>query len=581
MAAKSCYKNTIEKLRSMNMKKKIWIIVFASVAAVALIVTAVVALASGDAKRSWQEKYDLGVRYLSNGNYEEAVIAFTAAIKIDPRNPELYIGRAEAYMGLGNIASARADYETALEIDDTLVDAWLGLAETYVAEGDIEKALEILQDAATKMDDPRIKARIEELESKPTPSHVHVWLEATCTEPKTCSECGETEGEPIGHDMLPATPESPSTCSRCGYTEGEPLSPGHVHVWTEATCTAPRVCTECGATEGVPLGHDMFPATTESPSTCSRCGYTDGEPLSPEHVHTWVDATCTAPRTCSGCGATEGAALGHDMRPATALTPSNCSRCGYTEGEPIASFNAFGATDFYARSRYIDFEKMPESEKKLIELMCAAAISGTTTEAVDYLGQNDTAIEHYTIWNEYKLYISATGKTTDQDGDINSYVLLEMRPENGIGYCLSIHRVDEMGTTNRERWTDALFIKRAECTCANWQWNGEILSNEEYHWKDVIWDDVNDKATEEIRIITATGTMKDSLRNGDFSTTSVEIWIFDSSTVADEERISTETYHDGLRVASNGEPGDNLLGMVIDIIEGNIDDEYIRERVFW
>ena len=29
--------------------------------------------------------------------------------------------------------------------------------------------------------------------------HKHVWTEATCTEPKTCAECGKTEGDPLGH----------------------------------------------------------------------------------------------------------------------------------------------------------------------------------------------------------------------------------------------------------------------------------------------------------------------------------------------------------------------------------------------
>ena len=38
----------------------------------------------------WQEQYDLGVRYLSEGNYEEAIIAFTAAIEIDAQRPEGY-----------------------------------------------------------------------------------------------------------------------------------------------------------------------------------------------------------------------------------------------------------------------------------------------------------------------------------------------------------------------------------------------------------------------------------------------------------------------------------------------------------
>ena len=27
----------------------------------------------------------------------------------------------------------------------------------------------------------------------------HEWKEATCTEPKTCTKCGETEGEALGH----------------------------------------------------------------------------------------------------------------------------------------------------------------------------------------------------------------------------------------------------------------------------------------------------------------------------------------------------------------------------------------------
>ena len=47
----------------------------------------------------WQEQYDLGVRYLSEGNYEEAVIAFTAAIEIDPKRPEAFLGRGSAYIG--------------------------------------------------------------------------------------------------------------------------------------------------------------------------------------------------------------------------------------------------------------------------------------------------------------------------------------------------------------------------------------------------------------------------------------------------------------------------------------------------
>ena len=55
---------------------------------------------------TWQEQYDLGVRYLSEGNYEEAIIAFTAAIEIDPKRPEAYGKAAESYVGLGDLEAA-------------------------------------------------------------------------------------------------------------------------------------------------------------------------------------------------------------------------------------------------------------------------------------------------------------------------------------------------------------------------------------------------------------------------------------------------------------------------------------------
>lgn len=31
--------------------------------------------------------------------------------------------------------------------------------------------------------------------------HTHKWKKATCTKPKTCKECGATEGDPLGHKL--------------------------------------------------------------------------------------------------------------------------------------------------------------------------------------------------------------------------------------------------------------------------------------------------------------------------------------------------------------------------------------------
>ena len=55
---------------------------------------------------AWQEQYDLGVRYLSEGNYKEAILAFTAAIDIDPKQADAYVKLADVYTAQGNKTKA-------------------------------------------------------------------------------------------------------------------------------------------------------------------------------------------------------------------------------------------------------------------------------------------------------------------------------------------------------------------------------------------------------------------------------------------------------------------------------------------
>lgn len=64
---------------------------------------------------TWQEQYDLGVRYLSEGNYREAILAFNVAIEIDPKRPEAYLGLADAYEASGDKDSAQTALERGLE----------------------------------------------------------------------------------------------------------------------------------------------------------------------------------------------------------------------------------------------------------------------------------------------------------------------------------------------------------------------------------------------------------------------------------------------------------------------------------
>lgn len=154
----------------------------------------------------------------------------------------------------------------------------------------------------------------------------HDWVEATCTEPKTCTVCDKTKGEPLGHTWEEATCTEPKTCCACGKTKGEALG----HTWTEATCTEAKTCSVCGQTEGKALGHTWQKATCTTPKTCSVCGGTEGEAAG----HDWTEATCTTPKTCKRCNATEGEATGvHTWQEATCTAPKTCRTCGATEGE--------------------------------------------------------------------------------------------------------------------------------------------------------------------------------------------------------------------------------------------------------
>jgi len=116
-----------------------------------------------------------------------------------------------------------------------------------------------------------VKSEVIILEQK---AHEHTYKEADCTHPKTCTTCGETEGEPLGHTYKEADCTHAKTCTRCNETVGEALG----HTYKEADCTHAKTCTRCNETEGNPLGHTWKEATKKEPKTCTVCGTTVGEP---------------------------------------------------------------------------------------------------------------------------------------------------------------------------------------------------------------------------------------------------------------------------------------------------------------
>lgn len=78
----------------------------------------------------------------------------------------------------------------------------------------------------------------------------HTWEDATCTEPKMCSVCGETEGKALGHMWDNPPCSGLKTCSVCGQTA---ISMDENHDYTEL-----GVCKLCGATKAYENSYGYF-----------------------------------------------------------------------------------------------------------------------------------------------------------------------------------------------------------------------------------------------------------------------------------------------------------------------------------
>ena len=216
----------------------------------------------------------------------------------------------------------------------------------------------------------------------------HTWNDATCTDPKTCSVCGMTEGSANGHTTGSEWQKDAThhwklcTVVGCGVVIEESKAahtPDHEGGATEDYAI---LCSVCGYEMEAQLAHthvyDKEVATDAykaSNATCEelatyykscKCGDKGAETFEYGELadHTWNNATCTEPKTCSVCGTTEGSASGHtedtewtsdsdshwhicsvagcgviiesskaahtpDREAATETAPIKCSVCGY------------------------------------------------------------------------------------------------------------------------------------------------------------------------------------------------------------------------------------------------------------
>ena len=199
--------------------------------------------------------------------------------------------------------------------------------------------------------------------------HQHTWQDATCTTPKTCTECGETEGEALGHAEEVLEGKN-ATCTEEGLTEGKKCSAcGEILVAQETIPTTAHTeevvagkaptCTATGLTEGkkcsvcdkilvaqeeIPMAAHTEEVVPGKDATCTETGLTAGKKCSV------CDATLEAqtelsklPHTydegwdedCNVCGATRTCAHDGEKNILPGKAPT-CTDAGLTDGETCA-----------------------------------------------------------------------------------------------------------------------------------------------------------------------------------------------------------------------------------------------------
>lgn len=103
------------KMINNKKTKNKYIILIAMILLVAIVIGAYIYI-SGSSGRELKKQLDLGHKYLTEQNYEQAITSFKLAIEIDPMNAEAYLGMADAYIGMDDLESAKTMLEDAIEL---------------------------------------------------------------------------------------------------------------------------------------------------------------------------------------------------------------------------------------------------------------------------------------------------------------------------------------------------------------------------------------------------------------------------------------------------------------------------------
>ncbi|MCR4792021.1 MAG: redoxin domain-containing protein [Lachnospiraceae bacterium] len=126
---------------SENKRRMLLISSISAVLAIAVITAVILMVRASSPERKFSRQIDLGNSSLKEREYDQAVASFEAAIEIDPKKADAYLGLVDAYIGMEEYGELPDVYELA---SDNLKKSDLRELREYIAdelESEIKKAL--------------------------------------------------------------------------------------------------------------------------------------------------------------------------------------------------------------------------------------------------------------------------------------------------------------------------------------------------------------------------------------------------------------------------------------------------------
>ena len=129
----------LSSLESSVMQRKKWIVAGTVIVSVIAVYLAFVFV--------WRSYYNRGTVYYEKGEYDQAILCFDKAIRINPWFAEAYCSRGTAYYQKSEYDQAILDFNKAIEINPGFAEAYYNRAVVYYHKQEYDKAWEDVQEA--------------------------------------------------------------------------------------------------------------------------------------------------------------------------------------------------------------------------------------------------------------------------------------------------------------------------------------------------------------------------------------------------------------------------------------------------